>query len=229
MKKFLALAALSAVSAVPSYAQSIATWTFETTSNSITGTSATIGPIAADSGTGNATGVHASSATVWSHPAGNGSPSSFSVNTWAVGDYFQFQFSTTGFHGLSLSWDQTSSNTGPGHYTLSYSLDNGANFTTVGSYSVLPNASPNAWNINTANSLFTLSYDLGSAIDDSSSVLVRLTDADTVSANGGTVATTGTDRIDNFNVFTTPVPEPSAAALGILGGLSGLLIWKRRK
>src|SRR6185312_17097975 len=105
MKKSLALAALVTISAAPSFAQTVATWTFETTSNSITGSSTSLGPIAADVGTGSASGLHASSASTWSHPSGNGSPSSFSVNTWAVGDYWQFQTSTIGFNGLSLSYD----------------------------------------------------------------------------------------------------------------------------
>jgi hypothetical protein len=229
MKKLLALAALTAVSTAPSFAQTIATWTFETTSASITGSATSLTGIAADVGTGTASQVHGSAAT-YSSPAGNGSTHSLSSTTWAVGDYTQFQFSTTGFHGLSLSFDQTSSNTGPGHYNLSYSLDGGANFTSVGGYTVLANAAPNpTWSAGTPQSIFNESFNLGSAIDDTTSVLVRLSDADTVSANGGTEAATGTDRIDNFSVFTTPVPEPSTMALGIVGGLAGLVAWKRRK
>ena len=113
---------------------------------------------------------------------------------------------------------------------MSYSL-NGTSFTQIGStYSVLANAAPNpAWNAVTASSLYTFNYDLGSLVDNSSTVYFRIADASTTSANGGTVAAAGTDRIDNFSVFTTPVPEPSAVALGILGGLAGLVIWKRRK
>jgi len=229
MKKFLTLATLAAVSTVPSFAQTIATWTFETTSASITGSSTTLSGINADVGSGTASEVHAGTAT-FSSPAGNGSAHSLSATAWAIGDYAQFQFSTTGVHGLSLSFDQTSSNTGPGHYNLSYSLDGGANFTGIGSYSVFANASPNpTWNATTASSLYTSTFNLGSAIDDSSSVLVRLTVADTVSANGGTLLSGGTDRIDNFSVFATPVPEPSIAALGVLGGLVGLVAWKRKK
>jgi hypothetical protein len=229
MKKFLALAILFSVSAVPSFADTLATWTFETTSASIGGASNHLDNIAADIGSGTASGVHASASTAWSSPAGNGSAHSFSDNNWAVGDYAQFQLSTVGFHGLSLSYDQTSSTTGPRDFTLSYSL-NGSSFTQIGStYSVLANSAPNAWNATTSSSLFTFNYDLGSLVDDSATVFFRIADASTTSANGGTVATTGTDRIDNFSVFTTPVPEPSSVALGILGGLAGLVIWKRRK
>jgi len=211
------------------FATTVAQWTFETTSASITGTSTTLGGIAAETGSGTASGVHASAAA-WSSPTGNGSTHSFSVNTWAVGDYAQFQLSTAGFHGLSLSYDQVSSGTGPRDFTLSYSLD-GSSFTQIGSmYAVLANASPNpVWTSGTVQSIYTFNYDLGSLVDDSASVYFRITDASTTSANGGTVASTGTDRIDNFTVFTTPVPEPSSLALGILGGLGGLVAWKRRK
>ena len=158
MKKLLALAALTAVSAVPSFAQTIATWTFETTSGSITGSGTSLTGIAADSGTGTASQVHASSAT-YSSPAGNGSAHSFSANTWGANDYTQFSFSTTGLHGISLSFDQTSSSTGPKDWTLSYSL-NGTTFTTF-NFNLLPPSerrAPNvAWNATTSSSVFTIS------------------------------------------------------------------------
>jgi hypothetical protein len=76
---------------------------------------------------------------------------------------------------------------------------------------------------------FTHTFDLGSSIDDSPTVYLRLTDADTTSIGGSTVGTGGTDRIDNVSVFTTPVPEPSSAVFGILGGAIGLIWWRRRK
>jgi len=52
----------------------------------------------------------------------------------------------------------------------------------------------------------------------------------------GSAANAPTETIDNLNVATTfgeaavfTVPEPSSIALGIAGGLAGLVIWKRRK
>jgi hypothetical protein len=228
MKTFLALTTLVLASATPLYADTVATWTFESSSSSIAGTSNHIDGIAAEVGSGIASGVHASASTVWSSPAGNGSAHSFSANNWSVGDYWQLQVNTTGYHGLSLSFDQTGSGTGPRDFTLSYSL-NGSSFTQIGSYSVLANASPNPlWNSTTSSSLYTYNYDLGSLVDDSPTVYFQIMDADTTSTTGGTVGTGGTDRIDNFSVFTTPVPEPSTVAIGILSGLAGLFIWKRR-
>lgn len=223
MKKKLFAVALSGFFVTPLFADTVAQWTFETTAGSITGSGTSLSGIAAETGSGTASEVHASSAT-YSSPAGNGSAHSFSANTWAVGDYAQFQLSTVGFHGLTLSYDQVSSGTGPRDFTLSYSL-NGTGFTQIGSmYQVLANASPNpTWNSVTASSIYTYTYDLGSLVDDSSSVYFRITDADTTAANGTTVASSGTDRIDNFTVVTTPVPEPAFGAFALLAGVGALL------
>jgi len=197
----------------------IAQWTFESSPPSSSG------PITPEIGTGSATGVHVGAAT-FSSPAGNGSAHSFSANTWAVGDYWQFQTSTIGYSGIQVSYDQTSSNTGPGQGYFQYSTD-GTTFFTVGStYTILPNASPNSWNVNTASSLFNFTFDLSSitALDNASTVYFRIVDASTTSANGGTVAAGGTDRIDNFTV--TSVPEPQS--LYLLGAF-GLLAWNLRR
>jgi hypothetical protein len=207
----------------------IADWTFETTSGSITGTSATIGPIAADSGSGSASGSHASSSNVWSSPAGNGSAHSMSSNIWAVGDYLQFQVSTVGDTGIGFQWDMTSSNTGPGKIGLYVSTD-GSTFTQVGAdYSVTANASPNpTWSSNPLNyaSIYTNFVDLSTmpSLDNQATVYFRLEDDATTSANGGTVASGGSFRADNVIVTSpatqTAVPEPSAIVLGGLALLS---------
>jgi hypothetical protein len=230
MKKLLALTAL--VVAQSSFGGIITQWTFETSSTAIGGTSNHIDNIAPETGSGLASEVHASASTVWSSPAGNFSSHSLSANNWSSGDYYQFQTSTIGFSGISVQYDQTGSSTGPRDFSLSYSLD-GSSFTTVGSlYTVLLNGgAPNpAWGAATGSSAYTFSYDLSgvSALDNASSVFFRVTDGSTTSIGGGTVATTGTDRIDNFTVFVAPIPEPSTVALGILGGLIGVFAWKRK-
>ena len=202
-------------------AQTIAQWTFETT------VPATSGPFSPEVGAGSASGSHVGTAT-YSSPAGNGSSHSFSVNTWAVGDSWLFQVNTLGFQNVGLSWDQTSSNTGPRDYNLDYSLNNGSTWTTVLSYSVLANAAPNTpWTATAYNAAFTFTPTLAGAVDDQASVTFRLINTDTVSANGGVVAATGTDRVDNFTVGV--VPEPTS--LSLMGGF-GLLAWvlgRRRK
>lgn len=213
-------------------AVTVAQWDFESTtpadaSNVVSYPNA----IAPAIGSGNASGVHVSSATDWTTPAGNGSANSFSSNEWAVGDYYQFQTSTIGYVDISLSWDQTSSNTGPRDFKLSYST-NGSSFTDFSNYSVLANASPNpVWNASTSSSLYSFSYDLSAitALDNQPNVYFRLVGVSTVAANGGTVASGGTDRVDNFMIAAAPVPEADTYAMLLAGlGLVGFMVRRRK-
>lgn len=218
-------------------ADTIAQWTFEslTLSPSLTNATSAFG-IAADAGSGTASSSHASALTIFSTPVGNGSAKSLSANNWAVGDYLQFQVSTLTYSGISVSYDQISSSTGPGQFTLQYSTD-GSTFTPFGSqYTVLVNASPNTWGSVTPVSASSYTYDLSSitALDNASTVYFRVVDTGTLSAsqaNGGATApaASGTDRVDNFTVFTTPVPEPSTIALAGIGGVAALFALRRRK
>jgi hypothetical protein len=230
MKHFIrpaiGLAFALTMTATTAQAATIAQWTFE---GSVPATS---GPHAAEIGSGSATGFH-STATVYSNPVGNGSAESFSSTAWSVGDYYQFQISTLTYEGIQVAWDQTSSNTGPGQFKLAYSTD-GSSFTDFSDYAVLANASPNpVWNSTTPNALYTLSFDLSSitALDNQVSVYFRLIDRSTVAANGGTVASGGTSRVDNFVVTgeaITAVPVP--AAVWLLGSaLVGLGTISRRR
>lgn len=232
MKKLSLVVVLTVFCVVAAKANIIADWTFESyhSTNYIFGTSTTLSGVGADVGSGTASATHASSAT-WSLPAGNGSYYSWSANTWAVGDYYQFEVNTLGDSGVTLSFDQTSSNTGPGGYNLAYSTD-GVNFINFTSYTVLANATPNTpWSTTTYNSAYTFNYDLSaiSALNNQSTVFFRLVDNSTVSANGGTVGTGGTDRVDNFDVSASPVPEPSSIALGLVGGFACLAALRRKR
>jgi hypothetical protein len=220
----------------------ISGWTFQTNPASlVVNNSTTIGPIAADSGLlpGNASGVHASANTDWSSPTGNGSANALSTNTWAVGDYFQFEVSTLGYEGIKVSWDQTSSATGPGVFDFDYRVGNSGSFSTaLDNYGVFPNqaASPGLgnWTAGTAISGYSTSVDLSgiSAIDNQSTIQFRILMATTDDAlPPGAVATGGTSRIDNFLVTAvtdlTAVPEP--ASLGGALTLFGAWVLRRRK
>jgi hypothetical protein len=212
---FAVLSILSAAAAAQ--ATTIADWTFETSQP------ATAGPFSPEVGSGSASGSHAG-ATVYSSPAGDESAHSFSSTLWAVGDYYQFEVSTTNLNDIMLSYEQTSSNTGPRDYQLEYSTD-GINFSNFGSvYQVIANAAPDGpWSSGTVPvpTAYDFAVDLTSvsAVDNAANVYFRLADADTTSAIGGTVATAGTDRVDNFTVTGSPVsvPEPGSVLLAVLG------------
>jgi hypothetical protein len=197
------------------HATFVAQWTFETS------LPATAGPFTAEVGTGSASGFHAGAST-YSSPAGNGSAHSFSSNTWSVGDYYQFSTSTLGYSGISLSWDQTGSNTGPANFKLAYST-NGTSFTDFLNYSVINSA----WSSGTAVATTSFSSNLATVtpLNNQSAVYFRLIDTSTTAINGATVAPAGTGRVDNFTVNGTgtavvPVPPSAgllAAGLGMLG------------
>ena len=218
----LAACALAFAATEASAASVIADWTFETS------IPATSGPFAAEIGTGTASGSH-SGAAVYSSPVGNGSAHSFSSNTWSINDYFQFQVSTAGFSGITLSWDQTSSNTGPRDFALQYSL-NGSTFTTLSNYSVLANATPNtAWTSATYNSAYTFNSSIGSFADNQTSLYFRIVDVSAFSANGGAVAGTGTDRVDNVVISGTAATVPLPASIGLLASGALALLSQRRR
>ena len=230
MKALSLLSTLIATATLTSASAQIAVWTFETAPPADLLNSATIGGIAADFGLGTASGVHASAATDWTTPTGNGSANSLSANEWAVGDYFQFSVSTVGFQNIGVSWAQTSSSTGPGEFKLAYQV-NGGGFTDFFSYTVLPNqaGAPGAGNWNSTTEIANYNYfvDLSSvaALNNAASVDFRLIMATTADATPpGTVATGGTDRVDNFTVAV--VPEPTGLTLAALG--FGLLLAGQR-
>jgi len=217
----------------------VAQWTFETSQPS--GTGQTIGPFSPEMGSGSASGFHMTSTIYGTStgstppngppPLGNGSANSFNSYAWSVGDYYQFQVSTVGKQGIGISWDQASTVDGPGHFTVQYSTD-GKSFTQFGTvYNVSNNA--NAWNATTRNPLYTISDDLSAvtALNNQSSIYIRLTDYDTVPAGTGKkVNVAGSDRVDNFTVTASAVPEPSSILLCGLVTLSGSYsAWRCRK
>ena len=199
----------------------IADWTFETSQP------ATAGPIYPEAGSGTGTAYHSYSATPYSSVTGNGSAQAWSATHWNVGDYWQFSVSTLGYQNIQLSWDQTSSNTGPGIFALEYSI-NGTEFTQFVSYTVRTNASP-AWNSTSSSSLYSFNYDLSliTGLNNEATVYFQLVDTNTTSANGGTVASGGTDRVDNFTVTGTQIPDSMPTLAGLVCGLGLLTVLRQ--
>ena len=238
MKKTILLSILLSTVGVSQIASAdtLALWTFEVSPPADLTDSATIAGLLADSGTGTASGVHASAATDWSTPSGNGSANSLSANTWAIGDYFQFSTTTVGFEGVKVGWAQTSSGTGPGEFTLAYQV-NGGGYTDYLNYTVLPNQAGapglGTWG-GTEITGYNYLVDLSAitALANASTVdfrLVMRTTAD--STPPGAVAAGGTSRVDNFVVTATPVSVPEPSALAIVGGfgLLGLFMAARHR
>lgn len=248
-KKILTSAiALAALSLANTEAQTIAQWTFENTANTnglvfAPGAGNSPGTIVADNGlnfsTSMASGLHANAST-YSTPAGDldstiagldpgasaasSTPSSHSLSStgWSVGDYYSFTTSTLGYTGVSIAFDQTGSNTGPSSFGLSYSINGGA-FTQLTSYTL----SFYSWNA-TSSLGNSFVFAGGGAFDNATSITFEIIDLNTVAINSANpVASTGTDRVDNFTVVSV-VPEPSSLALAGFGGVAALFAFRRR-
>lgn len=219
---FLVASAAAALAGSTASADVIAQWTFETS------IPATAGPHTAEGGalaaSSFASGLHADLTTVYSNPVGNGSAESFSSDKWAIGDYYQFTTSTTNYTGITITWDQTRSSTGPGTFDLLASTDGFTTWTVVlADYTVLVNGgTPGAWS---STGSPKLDYRFGpiaggAGLDNQSTVAFRLVNKVTP---GGTA---GTNRVDNVIIEGTFVPAPSSVALM---GLAGLVASRRRR
>ena len=172
----------------------LAQWTFETS----VPTSA--GPHSPEIGSGQATGNHASGSTTYNNPVGNGSTESFSSNYWASGDYYQFKTSSYGYQNITIDFDQTGSNTGPRDFKIQYSTD-GSTFTDLsgGSYQLTADSWSSSGDPKTASSR---TFDLSSvtALNNQANIYIRLTVSSSTAIDGGSIATTGTGRVDNVTI-----------------------------
>ncbi|MFM9997245.1 MAG: hypothetical protein ACKVU4_15760 [Phycisphaerales bacterium] len=217
MHRLFVVSAALGLSAGAAHADVLAGWTFETS------IPATAGPHAAELGVFSgaaspASGFHADPGVVYSNPAGNGSPESFSSNFWTIGDSYRFSSSTLGYNTITFAFDQTRSSTGPATFDVEWSLD-GVNFSTLlNDYTVLNNAAPpGAWNATTAFPEYhfgPLALPAGAA--DQALIVFRLGNQ---VAPGGTG---GTNRVDNVMVEGTLIPTPGVAAVLAIAGLAGL-------
>jgi autotransporter-associated beta strand protein len=193
----------------------IAQWTFEadtistSTSNSpiLTAGSLSTADIGALTTNSSFTAYHSNASTVWTIPTtyGSFSKQSLLVDHWSDNDYFQFKLSTLAFSGISITWDQRGSNTGPQNFKLQYSVD-GQNFSDVPisiinyTYSV----ANETWGDNialTTASRRTANLSSLTTLNNRDSVFFRITQvAGTVSVVGGPIGSSGTSNVDNFTV-----------------------------
>ena len=173
----------------------LAKWTFETS------VPTTAGPLTPEVGAGSATSNTGAIGTGFSNPAGWGSSESWSSNSWAIGKYFQFQTSSTSFSGISVSWEQTGSNTGPKNFRLEYSTD-GTNFTSHQTYTV----TNETWGSTATPLPSQRTFNLSSVttLNNAATIYFRLTVVNTVSINNSTVVPGGTGRVDNFTITAAP-------------------------
>jgi hypothetical protein len=206
-----------AVLAVP-----IALWTFETNTPPDLDNATTQSSVA-DEGIGSGTAVHASAATDWRSPAGNGSLNSWSSNNWAAGDYYQFQVSTLGLENILISWEQTRSDTGPSAFRLLYGTD-GLTWTNFAQYIV----GAVTWSSGSHTAGPPFSYDLTAAtgLNNQASVYFRL------EATSAGSSAAGTSRIDDVTITgteqATAVPEGPPGIAGLAGALGLMAVMRRR-
>jgi hypothetical protein len=128
------------------------------------------------------------------------------------GMHIDFNVSTAGFSGISISWAQRGTSTGFDSRTLSWSANGG------GTFSVF------ATDSGTLGSSFAgVAYDLASitALDNNPNVVLRIT-------LDGATSGTGNNRFDNILV-TAAVPEPSVYAALIGLAALGFVIARRRR
>jgi len=168
--------------------------------------------------------------TSYTAPAGNGSAYSFSSNVWKAGDYYQAKFNTTGYSGISFSFDMTRSSTGPATWIIEMSTNGGSSFSTLNaSYAVIvagaTGSGTTSWTSSTSQAAFNSSYNLSASADNAAEVIVRIRALVDPVNSSGTYQAGGTARIDNILVNGTLVPAPGAAALV---GLAGLIARRRR-
>lgn len=130
----------------------------------------------------------------------------------ANGKSMTFTFSTSGYQGLILTYATQGTATGFNSQSWSYSTD-GTTYNSATIISSIP------------TSFATEEVDFSSALDNQSSVYIRLTVS-------GDTSTSGNNRFDNVQFNVSAVPEPATwgaiSALGLLG-ICGLREWRQKR
>lgn len=193
----------------------IAQWTYEANTpadamDTLAGPSV-LAEAGAQAGTASMAGLHVDATTDWTTPVGNGSANSYSANGWGVGDYLQFQMSTTGFTDIGINFTSASSSTGPKDFKIEYATSEAGPYTPTNvEYTNQVSTNPVSWsgNANFYHPNFDKYVDLSSidAIENQATLFFRFTQTSAAAAGGGTPAATGTSRIDNISFLGAYVP-----------------------
>ncbi|MFW5706533.1 MAG: T9SS type A sorting domain-containing protein [Bacteroidota bacterium] len=143
---------------------------------------------------------------------------SISATGWVEGEglkFWQIEFSTLGFEGLTLSSAQRSSNTGPRDFKLQYRI-------AQEEWQDVPGSEILVANNFTSGVLSQIS--LPSDMNDNASVSLRWIMTSNTSVNGGDIAAAGTSRIDDIFVEGLPTGfVPNVISVASLPGLQAEL------
>lgn len=129
-----------------------------------------------------------------------------SWNAGANAKWWQIEINTVGFENLEISSRQRSSGTGPRNFTLQYRI--GA----IGVWTAVPNGAIVVADNFTSGVLN--SVPLPVACENQVSLFLRWVMTSNVSVGGGTVATTGTSRIDDIQVVANSTDHFRSIASG---------------
>src|ERR1051326_1081717 len=145
-------------------------------------------------GTTSGAGIFNGGGAVGSAVTGSNWSSSTTDAGAAATDYYQFAVNTSGFSGMSISFDNQASGTGPARVGVLYSTDGGSTFT----------ATSTALTGNAAFSAASFDLSATTSIDNLSSVTIRLyAFAGSAGDRTGRSAfgSAGTFRIDNLTIY----------------------------
>lgn len=132
------------------------------------------------------------------------------ANSSANGKAVVFSFNMSGETTLQLSLATRGTSTGFDTHAWAWSTD-GTSYTPLISDAANKTS---AWSVETVN--------FGSVLDNVPTAFISLT-------LSGATSGSGNNRLDNIQLNTTPVPEPSTLALAALGGVATLVAFRRRR
>jgi hypothetical protein len=150
-------------------------------------------------------------------PAGANPGGSLSfIGTQSNGSSIVWSVPTTGFKSINVSWAQRGTATGFQSRKFEYSTNGGVSYTDFGAFSGSAGA------LSATYALVSLDLSGVAALNSNPLVKFRLT-------YDGATGSTGNNRIDNFYVQGTAVPEPASLALLGLGAIGCVGLIRRKK